>query len=456
MAASNPSVNDLGTGSIGGLLVRLAVPTITAQLINALYNIVDRMYIGHMEGIGDVALTGVGVTFPIIMLVSAFASLVGMGGAPLSSIELGKKNEERANRILNNAFFSLLAMAVALTAFFMAFKRPMLLFFGASQATIGYALDYIGIYLAGTIFVMLALGLNAFITAQGFAKEGMLTVLIGAVLNIILDPILIFGFGLGVRGAALATIISQAVSAGWVLLFLCGKKTVLRIRPQWMAPRKDVLLPILSLGVSPFIMQSTESLVMITLNSGLQRYGNDLYVGAMTIISSVMQVTTMPLMGLGQGAQPIISYNYGAGKYDRVKKTYALLIKASFAASAAVWALTILFPQGFISLFNNKPELMEITMKALRIYMAGIFMMGIQFSCQQCFMAMGQARTSLFLALLRKIILLIPLALILPAFLGPFGIFIAEPIADITAALITALMFWRFARRLPRQNTPGA
>lgn len=456
MAASNPSVNDLGTGSIGGLLVRLAVPTITAQLINALYNIVDRMYIGHMEGIGDVALTGVGVTFPIIMLVSAFASLVGMGGAPLSSIELGKKNEERANRILNNAFSSLLAMAVALTAFFMAFKRPMLLFFGASQATIGYALDYIGIYLAGTIFVMLALGLNAFITAQGFAKEGMLTVLIGAVLNIILDPILIFGFGLGVRGAALATIISQAVSAGWVLLFLCGKKTVLRIRPQWMAPRKDVLLPILSLGISPFIMQSTESLVMITLNSGLQRYGNDLYVGAMTIISSVMQVTTMPLMGLGQGAQPIISYNYGAGKYDRVKKTYALLIKASFAASAAVWALTILFPQVFISLFNNKPELMEITMKALRIYMAGIFMMGIQFSCQQCFMAMGQARTSLFLALLRKIILLIPLALILPAFLGPFGIFIAEPIADITAALITALMFWRFARRLPRQNTPGA
>lgn len=451
MKNAQNSVNDLGTGPVGRLLLRLAVPTITAQLINALYNIVDRMYIGHMKEVGDLALTGVGITFPIIMLISAFAALVGMGGAPLASIELGRDNRERANRILNNAATSLLILAVVLTAFFLAFKRPLLMFFGASEATIEYAVRYITIYVSGTIFVMIALGLNAFITTQGFAKEGMLTVLIGAVLNIALDPLFIFTFDMGVRGAALATILSQAVSAVWVLLFLSGKKTVLRLNPKHMPLRRDIMGAILSLGISPFIMQSTESLVMITLNSGLQRYGNDLYVGAMTIISSIMQFMSMPLMGLGQGAQPIISYNYGARNYERVKHTYNLLIKVSVIASCLLWAALQFFPQVFILIFNDKPELMEVAVHSLRIYMAGVFMIGLQFSCQQCFMAMGQAKTSLFLALLRKVILLIPLALVLPRFLGTFGIFLAEPIADITAGSITFLMFLRFSRKLFRE-----
>lgn len=449
MSNSPKEVNNLGTGSIGRLLVRLAVPTIMAQLINALYNIVDRMYIGHMANIGDVALTGVGVTFPIIMLISAFSALVGMGGAPLASIELGKKDTARANGILNNAFVALVFMAVLLTALFLALGRPMLLLFGASETTLPYALDYISIYVCGTLFVMLALGLNAFITGQGFAKVGMMTILIGAVLNIVLDPIFIFVLGLGVRGAALATILSQAVSAAWVVKFLCGKKTVLRLQVRQMRPRRDILVPVLSLGISPFIMQSTESLVMVVLNSGLQRYGNDLYVGAMTIISSVMQVMQMPLMGLGQGAQPIISFNYGAGDYARVKQTYRLLFRVSFIASITMCLLTELFPHVFISIFNNDPELMGITVRTLRIYMSGVFMSGVQFCCQQSFMAMGQAKTSLFLALLRKIILLIPLAVVLPMIFGtPESIFVAEPIADIIAASVTGLMFLRFTRKL--------
>lgn len=450
-------ISDLGTSPIGKLLVRLAVPTITAQLINVLYNIVDRMYIGHMEGVGDVALTGVGITFPIITLISAFAALVGMGGAPLASIELGKQNPERASCILGNAFIGLVLAAAALTAFFLTFKRPLLYFFGGSDATVAYALPYITIYVSGTIFVMLALGLNAFITAQGFAKVSMKTVLIGAVLNIVLDPIFIFGLDMGVTGAALATIISQAVSAVWVLVFLTGKKTVLRLAPKYMRLSRSVMLPILALGISPFIMQSTESLVMITLNSGLKNYGSDLYVGAMTIISSVMQVLIMPIMGLGQGAQPIISYNFGAGNFHRVKKTYTLLIRVSLLCSAVIWAVVEMFPQVFVSIFNNKPELMEITCYSMRIYMAGMLMMGIQFGCQQSFMAMGQAKTSLVLALLRKIILLIPLALVLPRFWGTTGIFIAEPIADITAALVTAFMFWRFTRRtFDKKGDPAA
>lgn len=440
------SISDLGTGPIGKLLFRLAVPTIVAQMINALYNIVDRMYIGNMADVGHLALTGVGITFPIIMFISAFSALCGMGGAPLASIELGKKNEERAGQFLGNSVTALLSVAVVLTVVFLIFKRPLLYMFGASDETIEYSLSYITIYLFGTIFVMLSLGLNSYITAQGFAKTSMMTVLIGAVLNIVLDPIFIFVFDMGVTGAALATIISQAVSAVWVVKFLTGKKTVLRIKPSCMVPRRDILVPILSLGISPFIMQSTESLVMITLNSGLQRYGNDLYVGAMTIITSVSQVISMPIMGLAQGAQPLISYNYGAGNMQRVKKTYHLLITSTFSFSVLAWISIMLFPEVFIRIFNQNPELLEITVRAIRIYMAGIMMFGIQGGCQQCFMAMGQAKTSLFLALLRKGILLIPLALILPIFMGVDGIFISVPIADVLAASVTALMFIRFTR----------
>lgn len=440
--------NELGTGSIGKLMIKLAVPTIIAQLINAMYNIVDRMYIGHMEGVGDLALTGVGVTFPIIMLISAFSALIGMGGAPLASIEMGKGNLQRAQHILGNAFSVLLGLAVVLTGVFLLFKEPLLYMFGASQATIEYALPYISIYVAGTVFVMLSLGLNMFITTQGFAKTGMLTILIGALLNIVLDPIFIFVLNMGVQGAALATILSQAVSALWVLRFLMGEKTHLRIQKKYMRPQKTIMLPVLALGISPFIMQSTESLVMITLNSGLQRYGNDLYVGAMTIISSVMMVLNMPISGLAQGTQPIISYNYGAGNIERVKKTYKLLIFSTFTVSTLLCLTVELFPGFFVSIFNNRPELMEITVRSMRVYMAGMFMMGLQLGCQQSFMAMGQAKISLFLALLRKIVLLIPLAMVFPMFWGAPGIFIAEPVADIIASLITGLMFWRFTKKM--------
>ena len=448
--------NDLGRDPIGKLLLRLAVPTVTAQLVNALYNIVDRMYIGHIQGVGDLALTGLGVCFPVIMFVSALSALVGMGGGSRAVVRMGAGDPEGANRILGSCATLLVLLSLVFTAVLQLVKEPMLLLFGATENTLPYALDYLGIYLTGTLFVELSLGLNFFITAQGFSTVGMATVLIGAVVNIVLDPILIFGFNMGVQGAALATITAQAVSAVWVVCFLMGRRTKLRLQRRFARLDWKVLSPVLALGVSPFIMQSTESLVNIAFNSSLKAYGGDPAVGAMTICSSIMQVFYLLFQGLSQGGQPIVGYNYGAGNLDRVKKTFRLVFTCSLVFSTLSCLAIELFPGMFVAMFNDKPELVEIAVWTLRVYAAGMFMLGIQNSCQQTFVALGQAKISLFLALLRKIILLIPLIFILPNFIDNkvLAVFLAEPAADILAALTTGGMFlWRFPRILrEREN----
>ena len=447
--------NDLGRDPVGKLLLRLALPAVTAQLVNALYNIVDRMYIGHMEGVGDLALTGLGVCFPVIMFVSAISALVGMGGGSRAVVRMGEGKEDQANAILGNSTALLIGLSVIVTVLFLAVKEPMLLLFGATENTLGYASDYLTIYLLGSIFVELSLGLNFFITAQGFSTVSMATVLIGAVTNIVLDPIFIFGFGMGVRGAALATIIAQGVSAAWVVRFLVGKRTRLRIQRRFLRIDFKVLSPVLALGVSPFIMQSTESLVNIAFNTSLKAYGGDPAVGAMTICSSIMQVFFLLFQGLSQGAQPIVGFNYGAGNLDRVKKTFRLLLTSALVFSCSACAAIELFPGLFVAMFNDKPELVSMAVWTLRVYAAGMFMLGVQNACQQTFVALGQAKISLFLALLRKIILLIPLILILPRFLEDkvLAVFLAEPSADILAALTTGGMFlWHFPRILARRR----
>ena len=443
--------NDLGRDPVGKLLLRLAVPTVTAQLVNALYNIVDRMYIGHIEGVGDLALTGLGICFPVIMFVSALSALVGMGGGSRAVVRMGSGDQEGANAILGSCATLLVILSVIFTLVFQGIKEPMLYLFGATENTIGYALDYLTIYLWGTLFVELSLGLNFFITAQGFSTVGMATVLIGAVINIVLDPVFIYGFGMGVKGAALATITAQAVSAVWVVCFLLGKRTKLRLQRRFARLDWKVLTPVLALGVSPFIMQSTESLVNIAFNSSLKAYGGDPAVGAMTICSSIMQVFYLLFQGLSQGAQPIVGYNYGAGNLDRVKKAFRLLFICALTFSTLSCLAIELFPGMFVAMFNDKPELVEIAVWTLRVYAAGMFMLGIQNSCQQTFVALGQAKISLFLALLRKIILLIPLIFILPHFIANkvLAVFLAEPAADILAALTTgSLFFWRFPKLL--------
>lgn len=436
--------NILATGSVGKLLFRLALPSITAQIINVLYNMVDRMFIGHIETIGSMALTGVGITFPIITLISAFSGLIGMGGAPLAAIEMGKQNQKKAEKILGNCFTSLIITSIFLTAFILYFQQTLLLFFGASENTISYAFDYLTIYVCGTIFVQISLGLNTFITSQGFAKTSMMTVLIGAVFNIILDPILIFGFQMGVKGAALATIISQCISAIWVLCFLVGPHTKLRIKKENLKIEQNLLCSILALGVSPFIMQSTESLLTICFNTSLQKYGGDLAVGAMTILTSIMQFSMLPILGLTQGAQAIISFNYGAKQKQRVKKTVSILLCCCFCYSFTLWLIIMVFPQALIHIFTNSPELITFSCWALRIFMAVSCLMGIQIGCQQSFLALGQAKVSMFLALLRKIILLIPLIYILPLFFENkvFSIFLAEPIADSISITTTSILFY--------------
>lgn len=450
--------NDLGKDKLGPLLMRLALPAILAQLVNALYNIVDRMYIGHIEGVGDLALTGLGVAFPVIMFISALSALAGMGGGSRAAIAMGSGDEEGANAILGNCTAFLMIISVAATVLFQVFKDPMLLLFGASENTLSYASAYLGVYLWGTLSVQISMGLNNFITTQGFSTVSMMTVVIGAVCNIILDPIFIFVLDMGVEGAALATILAQTVSAVWVLIFLTGKKTRLKIQLRHMKIKVKVLLPVMAIGVSPFIMQSTESLVNIALNSSLKTYGGDVYVGAMTIASSVMQVLVMPFMGLTQGAQPIIGYNYGAGHLDRVKQTFRMLFIGGMFLSVGGFALVQLFPQIFIAIFNDKPELVEATQWAMRVYFGGMFMLGMQFSCQQTFVALGQAKVSLVLALLRKVVLLIPLVYILPLFLENqvFAVYLAEPVADIVAATITGLVFfWKFPRILKERAAQG-
>ena len=437
---------DLGSGKVSRLLFSLALPTITSQIVNMLYNLVDRIYIGHMkpvDTVGALALTGVGVCLPIIMIISAFAALVGMGGAPRASIQEGRGDPGGSQRIMGNSFTLLVITAVVLTVVFQNFAEPLLLTFGASGNTIGYALDYLKIYAMGTLFVQVTLGMNAYITAQGFTTVSMKTVLIGAGLNTLLDPIFIFGFGLGVRGAALATILSQAVSAAWVLRFLTGPKTKWRLRREDLRPRPKVFLPCLALGLSPFIMQSTESLIAVCFNSSLLKYGGDLAVGAMTVLTSMMQFAMMPLQGLTQGCQPIISYNFGARNARRVKDAFVCLLKSCVVYSAVLWAAVQLFPRVFVQIFNNTPELVDYAAWALRIYMGTTCLFGVQIACQQTFVALGNAKTSLFLAVLRKIILLIPLIYILPNFFADktFAVFLAEPAADFLAVTATASMF---------------
>ncbi|NLA93623.1 MAG: MATE family efflux transporter [Spirochaetales bacterium] len=435
--------NRLGQESIKKLLFSMALPAITAQLINVLYSMVDRIYIGHIKNVGPMALTGVGVTLPVIIIVSAFAALIGMGGAPRASILMGKGDKDEAEKILGNVISALVISGIVLTAALFFFGEQMLMAFGGSPNTIGYATDYLRIYGLGTIFVLMSLGLNAFITAQGFAKTSMFTVIIGAVLNIILDPIFIFGFNMGVKGAALATIISQGVSTFWILKFLTGKKTLLRIRKRYLRIELKVLLPCLALGLAPFIMQSTESILAIAFNTSLLKYGGDLAVGAMTILASVMQFSMLPLVGLTQGATPIISYNYGANEKERVKEAFLLLLKTSLIYSVAVWAVAMLTPQLFAKMFTRDLNLINASIKAMRIYMAASLLFGIQISCQQTFIALGNAKTSVFLALLRKVILLIPFIYILPIFLKNKvnAVLLAEPVADLIAVSVTAILF---------------
>ncbi|MDD3428501.1 MAG: MATE family efflux transporter [Oscillospiraceae bacterium] len=433
--------NRLGTEKIPKLLFSLALPAVTAQVINVLYNIVDRIYIGRIPEIGATALTGVGVTFPILMIISAFSAFVGMGGAPLASIALGRGDRTGAEKILGNCVTVLVGLSVVLTAVFFVFKEPLLYAFGASDALMPYANGYVSIYLCGTLFVQLALGLNTFISAQGAAKTAMASVLIGAILNLILDPVFIFGFDMGVQGAALATIISQAASALWVMRFLLSKKSTLRIRKENLIPNKKIIGNVAALGVSPFIMQSTESLVSITLNSGLQQYGGDLYVGTMTIMMSLLQLIIMPIQGFVQGAQPILSYNYGAKNHDRVKKTFRLMLVVSLGGTVTMFLLMASLPRLFASIFTGDEALLSLTSTWVPVFLGGIWAFGAQMACQTTFLSLGQAKISLFLALLRKIILLIPLAIILPRFLGVGGIYYAEPIADIISATVTTTIF---------------
>ena len=446
----------LGKEPIGKLLLRLALPTVAAQLINMLYNIVDRIYIGHIPEIGAKALTGVGVCMPLILIVSAFAALVGYGGAPRASIAMGRKDNEAAEKILGNCFTVQILISVILTVALLIWNRDFLMAFGASENTIEYGVRYMSIYALGTLFVEVTLGMNSFITAQGFAKTGMLSVLIGAVANIILDPIFIFGFDMDVQGAALATILSQAMSCIWVVWFLCGKKTTLKIRRKNIGITPKVVLPCLALGVSVFVMQASESVISVCFNSSLQKYGGDIAVGAMTILTSVMQFAMLPLQGLGQGAQPIISYNYGAGNMKRVRRTFRLLLQSSLAYSTVLWLLILLFPQGFAAMFTSDPELMIFTRTALRIYMAACVIFDIQIACQMTFNALGNAVESITVAVVRKFVLLIPLIYLMPMLLKgdqAKAVYMAEPIADVIAVMFTAcLFFFRFKKTLEKEN----
>ena len=434
----------LRTEPLGKLLLKLALPTVAAQLINMLYNIVDRIYIGHIPEIGAAALTGVGVCMPLIMIVSAFAALVGYGGAPRASIFMGKKDRASAEKTLGNCFVLQILISVVLTAVLLIWNRDLLMAFGASENTIEYGVRYMNIYALGTVFVEITLGMNAFITAQGFAKTGMLSVLIGAVANIILDPVFIFGLDMDVQGAALATIISQALSCIWVVHFLCGKKTYLKIRKANLRLSPKIILPCLALGVATFIMQASESVISVCFNSSLQKYGGDVAAGAMTILTSVMQFAMLPLQGLGQGAQPIISYNYGAGDAGRVRGAFRLLLKVSLGYATLLWLLVMLLPGGFAAMFTSDAALLDYTRTALRIYMAAMFLMGIQMACQMTFNALGKATESIIVAVMRKFVLLIPLIYIMPHVIRgnqTMGVYLAEPIADTLAVTFTAILF---------------
>lgn len=444
----------LGTGSVKKRMLQMAVPALIAQVINLLYNIVDRIYIGHIPEIGASALTGVGLFTPILMLITAFAMLAGSGGAPRAAIAMGKQERDHAQKILGNCFCVLMVMAVVLTGVFYMTLPQLLRLFGASEKTLPYALSYGRIYVLGSIFVLCVMGMNPFITAQGFAKVSMLTTVIGAVLNIILDPIFMFVLDLGVAGAALATVISQAVGALWILRFLTGKKTHLQLKRRCMRLERKVILPCLALGISTFVMLSTESLLSISFTSSLARFGGDMAVGAMTVMTSVNQLISMPMMGVCQGGQPLISYNYGAGKMDRVKEAFYCQFVLCAGYAVAFWLLVMLAPNILAGLFTDNTPLVNYTAWSLRIFLACGFSIGFQISCQQAFVALGQAKVSLFMACLRKLILLIPLIFVLPLFLqnDVLAVFLAEPVSDLIAAAVTTAVFLCFFRKLTRQN----
>lgn len=442
----------MATDSVGRLMVSMTLPAIVAQIINILYSIIDRIYIGHMKGVGASALTGVGVTFCITMFVSAFSAFISNGAAPLAAIWLGKGDREHAEKILGNSTSFLLICTVVLMVFFYAFQRPLLYMFGASDATIGYATDYLSIYLAGTLFVELALGLNAFIICQSQSKTAMLSVLIGAVANIILDPIFIFGFRMGVRGAATATVISQGLSAAWVVGFLLSKRSSLKIRRDCMKLDGGILKSVFSLGISPFIMNATESFISIVLNHGLQVYGGDMYVGSLTIMQSIMQLFSAPTNGFTQGMTPIVSYNYGAKNFERVRLLYRWLIGVSFGFRFLTTAAIMIFPCFFAGFFTNEAELVALTGEVMPIFMAGMLVFGLQNGIQPTFLALGQAKVSLFIAVLRKIILLIPLAIILPHFFGVMGVYYAEPVSDTLSAVTATVLFLCNIRKILSQE----
>ena len=434
----------LGSAPIGRLLFKLALPTVLAQLINMLYNIVDRIFIGHMPEVGDLALTGVGVCMPIIMIVSAFAALVSSGGAPRASIFMGEKDNESAERALGACFGLQIIISIILTVVLLIWNREFLLAFGASANTIEYAVDYMSVYAIGTIFVQLTLGMNAFITAQGFTRISMLSVIIGACANIILDPIFIYALDMGVMGAALATIISQAISCAWVMLFLRGKKTVLKLKLKNIIPYPKVVLPCIALGTASFIMQASESVISVCFNSSLLKHGGDIAVGAMTILTSVMQFAMLPPQGIAQGAQPILSYNYGAKNADRVRNVYKLLLKVCLIYSVTVWALVMLFPRAFVSIFTPDSALIDFASRALRVYFSGMVLFGIQIASQMTFVSLGNAPSSVLVAVVRKFVLLLPLIYIMPRIMSnpTIGVYTAEPIADILAVTFTAILFY--------------
>lgn len=449
----NQNKEFLGTQPVGKLLFKLAVPTVVAQLVNMLYNIIDRIYIGHIPEEGSLALTGVGVCMPIIMVISAFAALISSGGAPKASINMGKGDNESAEKILGGCFALQLIISAVLTAVLLIWNEDLLLAFGASENTVSYAVNYMNIYAIGTVFVQLTLGMGAFINAQGFTKIGMITVLIGAVSNIILDPIFIFAFGMGVRGAALATILSQAISCVWVISFLCGKKTYLKLKVSNMKIDFKLVLPCVALGLATFIMQSSESVISVCFNSSLLKYGGDIAVGAMTILISVAQFALLPMQGIAQGAQPILSYNFGAKNVDRVKKAYKLLLTSCLVYSVVLWALVMLIPKTFAGVFTPDTALIDFTAKALRVYAAVMFLFGIQIACQMTFVALGNAPCSIVVAVVRKFVLLLPLIYLMPSLVADktMGVYLAEPVADFIAVTFTAVLFaFQFRKTLKK------
>ena len=445
---------DMGTGSVKKLMVQMAVPALVGQVVNLLYNIVDRIYIGHLPGVGGAALTGVGLFSPILMLITAFAMLCGAGGAPRAAIAMGQGDKEKAEKILANCFTMLMILAVILTTVFYFAAPTLLRLFGASDATLPYGVEYARIYILGIVFVLTVMGMNTFITTQGFAKISMLTTIIGAVINIVLDPILMFVFDMGVKGAAVATVLSQAVSALWILKFLTGKKTILRLKVSNMKLIPKIILPCLGLGISSFIMVSTESILSISFTTSLSRFGGDVAVGAMTVLTSINQLITMPLSGICQGGQPLISYNYGAKKYDRVKEAFFCQFGVCVGYTTCFWLLMMVFPNFFAGIFTSDAALVDYTAWAIRVFLACGFSVGFQISCQQAFMALGQAKISLVMALLRKVILLIPMIFLLPNFFADkaFAVFLAEPVADITAAAVTTFMFFRFFLKMLKEG----